>query len=101
MDKEKNRILSSQSTLSLISEVRNKNKDKINYIGSLSFEDRDLVGIKCILNTEWISSILKQKKIYFNVFYLIDTGTCRKKVVEHKKILRNFSKTVTSNHIIS
>mgnify|MGYP000955105425 CR=1 len=66
MDKEKNRILSSQSTLSLISEVRNKNKDKINYIGSLSFEDRDLVGIKCILNTEWISSILKQKKIYFN-----------------------------------
>lgn len=90
MDKEKNRILSSQSTLSLISEVRNKNKDKINYIGSLSFEDRDLVGIKCILNTEWISSILKHKRIYFNVFYLIDTCTCRKKVIEHKKNITKF-----------
>lgn len=81
---------SAQSTLPLITEIIKENKNKINYIGSLSFEDRDTAGIQCLLADEQISFLLKREKIAISVFYLIDQSTYDEKVKQHRKFVKNF-----------
>lgn len=73
-----------QISLELATEIYKKNKNIINYIGSLSFEDRDLAGIKWLLNYDPISSSLRRKKLQLNVFFLVDETTYTLTVALHR-----------------
>jgi len=71
--------------VSEIPELRDSsiNPMEVSYIGSLSFEDRDLAGIRWLLGNDPLSLPLKRGKISLNPFFLVDEDTYSVDVFSH------------------